>query len=574
MTQSSLLQRLKERKLVQWAVAYLAGAWVIYEVTSTVGGHWKLPDSFFQGLFLILAVGFFIILVLAWYHGEKGRQRVSGPELLMVAALLVVAGAAISFVGKGVGDQGGTAVHSWVAADDQRPSIAVLLCDNFSPKPEDAFRAQGIHEEIMLRLQGISSIRSIGRTSVLQFVEDPRPVNEVASALGVGFLGECSVLKDPEQTQIRVTFQLLDARGTQLWAESYDRDLTVANIYEIQGDIAQRVATSVGARLMPTEKNWIGTAPTENLLAYDLYTQGRILWWTRGVEALEQAIELFQRATVLDPDFALAFSGLAETYAILPELKGVPFSDILPLARAAAEKALSLDPDLAEAHTASGYLHAVFEWDREAAERDYLRAIQLNPDYGTAHQWYAELLGASGRWEEALGEIKRAIELDPRSPASNMIMGFLLLYTGRHAEAIQSFERSNAIVPEFPPPCWGLGDSHMLTGDYEEAATWYMRAAALDGSDPQIAPVFLTALSNPERLSQAVQVLKASETENRAAAYLALLGETDEALAALERAFDEHAPYLPWINSIPYYDGIRSDPRFQALLRRMNFPVE
>jgi len=574
MPSPSLLQRLKERKLVQWTLAYLAGAFVVVQLLDAVADPLGLSSAVHLGILTVLIVGFFITLVLAWYHGEKGRQRVSGPELLMVAPLLVVAGVALAMLGRGGEVPAPSAIPSPVPGDADRPSIAVLLCDNFSPNPEDAFRAQGIHEEILLRLQGISSVRSIGRTSVLQFAENPPPVNEIADALGVGFVGECSVMKDPDLTQIRVTFQLLDASGAQLWAESYDRDLTVANIYDIQGDIAHRVAGSVGAVLLPADKDRIATTPTENLLAYDLYTRARILWWTRGEEALEQAIGLFQAAIAEDPAIAVAYAGLAETYAILPELGGPPFSisEILPLAREAAEMALSLDPGLAEAYTASGYISAVFEWDREAAERDYLKAIELSPDYGTAHQWYAEMLGVSGRWEEAFAEIQIAIELDPRSPGSNSIMGWLLTHSGQHADAIQWFERSHAIAPDFIAAPIGLAHTYMLMGDYDAAASWYEIWAGPSGTDPEVSRAFLAALSDPARIPEAIRVFRAGGENLWVAQSLALLGQTDEAFAALERAFDEHSLYLPWINSIPDYDGIRSDPRFQALLRRMNFP--
>jgi tetratricopeptide (TPR) repeat protein len=249
---------------------------------------------------------------------------------------------------------------------------------------------------------------------------------------------------------------------------------------------------------------------------------------------------------------------------------GPPYSEVLPLAREAAEMALSVDPNLAEAHNASGYINAVFEWDWEAAERNYRRAIELNPDYGTAHQWYAEMLGPLGRWDEAFVEIEKAVELDPRSAASNAIMGYLLFSSGRPSEAVRWFEQAHVIAPEFPGACWGLADVYAAMGDLEEAGTWYERAATLVGGDLEIAPVFLAALSDPGKVPEAIGVLKASEDNHRAMQYLALLGETDEALAALERAFEEQAPYLPWINALPFYDGIKSHPRFQALLHRLN----
>jgi len=561
---------LKEAKIVQWALAYLAGAFVVFQLLDALAEPLGLPAGAQRGVLVIVGVGFFVTLVLAWYHGEKGRQRVSGPELVMVAALLVVAGVALSMLRGTRAETEPGALPGSVTTSDDRPSIAILPCDNFSPKAEDAFRADGIHEEILLQLQRISSIRSIGRTSVLQFAEDPPPVDEIAQALGVGFVGECSVLKDPDQTKIRVTFQLLDATGAQRWADRYDRDLTVADIYDIQGDIARRVASSVGAVLTPAEEDRLDSTPTDNLRAYDLYTQGRLLWWSRGPEALERAIGLFQAAIAEDSTFAKAWAGLAETYVILPELVGSSPGELLPLAREAIEAALALDPDLAEAHTASGYIHAL-EWEWEAAEEDYLRAIELSPDYGTAHQWYAEMLAPSGRWEEAFEETRRAIELDPRSPAINSIMGTLLAYTRRPAEAIPWFERSIAIAPEFVPPLFGLAFSYQSMGAYEEAASWYRRYAMLPGFDLEAAQAFLAALEDPVSRPRAIRRLRASEDHDRAARYLAVLGDADGAIAALEQAFDEHARYLPWANSIPDYDEIRGDPRFQDLVRRMGF---
>ena len=256
----------------------------------------------------------------------------------------------------------------------------------------------------------------------------------------------------------------------------------------------------------------------------------------------------------------------------MPELGGPPFPEILPLAREAAEMGLSLDPDLAEAHTASGYISAAFEWDWEAAEREYLKAIELSPDYATAHQWYAEMLGPSGRWEEVFTEIRIAIELDPRSPASNMMMGWLLTCTGQHAEAIQWYERSHTIAPGFVPPLAGLGDTYVSLGDYVAAASWYERADAISGADPEVARAFLAALSDPAKIPEAISVFRAGGDNLSVAVWLAHLGQADEAVAALERAFDEHSAFLPWINSRPDFDGIRSDPRFQALLRRLNCP--
>jgi len=571
MPEPSLWERLKRRKIVQWAFAYLAGAFVALQLQDALGEPLGLSTAVQRGVLVIVAVGFFITLVLAWYHGERGRQRVSGPELMMTAALLVIAGVALSMLTGRQEELGPDVVLRSVSATDARPSIAVLPCENISPNPEDAFRAQGIHEEILFQLQGISSIRSIGRTSVLQFAENPPPVNEIAQALGVGFVGECSVMKDPVETRVRVIFQLLDANGAQLWAERYDRDLTVADIYEIQGDIAYRVANSVGAVLTPAGKDRVASPPTNNLRAYDLYIQGRLLWWSRGPQAMEQAVGLFQAAIEEDSSFAKAYAGLAETYANLPELVGASPAELLPLAREAAERALALDPDLAEAHTALAYIHGL-EWDWGAAEQEYLRAIELSPDYGTAHLWYAQqVLAPLGRWDEAFAEARKAVELDPRSPASNSLMGMLLTHTRRPADAIRWFQRSHSIAPEYVPPLWGLAHAHRSMGDYDEAELWYERYAVLPGFDLDAARTFLAALDGRLDRSKAIAALRTSADYDNVARYLAILGDADGAIALLEHAFDEHNEYLPWINSIADYEKIRADPRFQDLLRRMGF---
>jgi len=566
----SLLQRLKERKLVQWAVAYLAGAFVVFQSVEVMAEPWGISPALQRAVHIVLVIGLFIALVLAWYHSEKGRQRVSGPELLMVAALLVVAGVALTLLRP----QEGTFAPIALEGDD-RPGIAVFPCENWSPDPEDAYFARGIHDEILLRLSRISGLRSVGRESMEWYDERSLPTRQVAQELGVGYLGECSVLKDAERNQIRLTFQLIDgSTGTQIWAENYDEDLTARSIFDIHTDLAGQVARQVGARLTPVEQERLAKRPTESSEAYDLYLRGRDLWWTRGPGALEQAIEVFEAAIAEDPDFALAYAGLAETYAVLPEHTSRSSAKILPLARAAADRALSLAPDLAEAHTASGYIHAVFEWDWEAAERDYVSAIELNPDYATAHQWYAEMLAMNGRWDEAFAEINVAVALDPRSPAANNVMGVMLSLTGKPHEGIQRIQRALAINPELVGPGWSFGYSYLEMGDYVEAASWFDSAASQIGQDPEVHRAVLAALSDSTKIPEAVRAVRETPDfwPSGKAMLMAYLGQAEEAIAALEQAVEEHAPMplLIWPKVSPAYEEIRSHPRFQALLRRMN----
>jgi adenylate cyclase len=572
---ASLLQRLKERKLFQWALAYLAGAWLVFQGIEVLAEPWNLSQSIIRAIHLLLGIGFVLALVLAWYHGEKGRQRVSGPELLMVAALLVIAGAALCLVRVEGEAPSTTATFGSPGAGAEKPAIAVLPCDNISPNPEDAYLADGIHEEILLRLSKIRSLTSIGRKSVEWYRDNPRPIREMAVELGVGYVGECSLRKDAEQNRIRLTFQLLDAgTGGQVWAENYDRDLTASSLLEMESDVAQQVARSVRAVLTLEERARIEAVPTENLEAYDYYLRGRHFWNRRSLAAFDSAIDYYNRAVLLDREYARAYAGLAETYVLLPEYGGPAISEVLPLAKAATERALSLDPDLAEAYAASGYLKAVFEWDRDSAEQDLLKAIELNPDCATAHYWYAEVLGVTRRWDEALDEARRALELDPLSVAAHAYVGLLLMDSGRSDEAIPVFERTLEIGPYWENTVNVLATAHVLRGDYTAAAPLYDRLAELTGTDPEVYRAFLAALSDPSKTPAAVAALQTSNVygEVGSSDYLALLGRSDEALAALEQAYEARRPYLPWVNAHIWYERLRSDPRFQDLLRRMNFP--
>lgn len=410
---SSLLQSLKERKLVQWAIAYLAGAWVIFEATGTALEAWNLSPLLVRSIHLLLVVGFFVTLVLAWYHGEKGRQKVSGPELLMVASLLVVAGVALSFLGPP-----SPRTETTVAVDQDpgegSPRVAVLPCINASPDPEDAFRADGLHDEILLKLQKISSLVSIGRTSVLQFGADRTPPSIVAGSLGVQYVGECTVQRSG--SRFRVIFQLLDAAGVQVWAEEYDRELTI-DILDIQIDIAQQVAQAVGVTLTPAESLRVESRPTAILTAYDLYQLGRGRWMKREGAAYGEAIDFFEAAITEDPSFALAHAGLAQTYMLIP-IHGdepVDLHEEYAKAKEAVGQAMILDPDLAEAHSALGFISYAYDWDWAAAEQHLLRAVELDPGDAETHAWYSDLLQILHRDEEARAQARYALDLDPLS---------------------------------------------------------------------------------------------------------------------------------------------------------------
>jgi serine/threonine-protein kinase len=266
MPEPSLLERLKERNL--------AGAFFVYSGLDPARETWGIPETLIRGVHILLIAGFLITLVLAWYHGEKGRQRVSGPELLMVAALMVVAGVALTMLPQEAGGPESGAQESLATPLDDRPGIAVLPCVNHSPDPDDAYLAPSIHDEILLKLGRISAIRSMGRETVEWYRQHPLSPTELANELGVGFVGECSVQNDPNRDQVRLRFQLMDASGAQVWTQDYVTDLTTENLFDIQSDVAQKVAAALQAEIAPDEQTAISALPTADLNAYRLPSGG------------------------------------------------------------------------------------------------------------------------------------------------------------------------------------------------------------------------------------------------------------------------------------------------------------
>ena len=576
-----LLQRLKERKLVQWALAYLAGAFVVFQLLDALETPLGLSATMQQGILVVIGVGFFVTLILAWYHGEKGRQQVSGPELLMVAALLLVAGVALSTLsGRDGGTDPSVASHL-VAVDDNRPGIAVLLCDNFSPNPEDAFRAQGIHEEILLRLQGISSLRSIGRTSVLRFAENPPEVSEIASALGVGFVGECSVLKDPDASQIRVTFQLLDASGAQVWADSYDRDLTVGNLFDIQSDIAQQVAGNIGAVLTPREQDRIEFRPTEDLGAYDFYLLGRTRWLTRSVPAMYEAIGFYEAAIELDSTYASAYAGLAETHLVLtffdPNLNQTEVLDFAAQARGAAEHALTLDPGLAVAHAALGFGMFWYDWDWDAALEELRLATELDPGNSQARAWLTELLISLGRYEQAVVEGSIAAKADPRSINENSAYGRALWAAG-DLEAAEDQLRYTVELENGAYFAYSLSVLLAQQGRFEEAEDAGLRFLRSWGAPADVVDslhVVLRAAWEPGLRERGIAILRNLESTtpnlDLHGQLYASLGAMDEAITAVRNLVELHS-YQVAILNWPEYRILHSDPRFLAIVDEVGLP--
>ena len=453
-------------------------------------------------------------------------------------------------------------------------SIAVLPFENLSEDSDNTYFADGIQEEILTRLAKIGDLKVISRSSTRDYQRKPRNLADIAKQLGVATILEGSVRKAADR--VRVNVQLINAQtNSHLWAETYDRKLT--GVFEVETDIAKTIADSLKAKLTRSERQAIAVRPTANPEAYELYLKGRFLWNKRTGADMRKAIDYFNHAIAQDSNYALAYAGLADCYDLLHEYSDLSPKESYPRAKAAAIKALELDDTLGEAHTSLAYSLVNYDWDWRGAEREYQRAIQLNPNYATAHQWYAECLSMLGRHSEAIAEIKKAYELDPLSLIINQGVGGKYLYARRYDEAMAQFHRTLELYPNFPPTHQRLGWCYAQKRMYDEAIAEMQKAVDLSGNSTQMIAALGWAYAAAGRRDMAQSIIAELERRSKEsyvdnyflATIFAALGEKDEAFALLDKACAERSYWMPWINIDPQLDNLRSDSRFDALGQRV-----
>jgi len=467
------------------------------------------------------------------------------------------------------------------AGDTSRPrirSLAVLPLQNLSGDPSQDYVADGMTEELIGRLSRIHGLRVISRTSTMHFKNTQLSVPEIARMLAVDAIVEGSLVQ--EGHQIRVHAQLIRAATDEhIWAGEYQREYQ--GILEVQEEVTRNIVEQIELNLTPAERARLASRPPVDPQAYENYLRGRYYFSQRTEDALHKSIASFQQAITSDPGYAPAYSGLSEAYAMLGFRGGFPSKDALSGAKKAALKAIELDDTLAEPHASLAFIAETYEWDWPAAEREYKRALELNPGYAQAHNWYGGYLTYTGRFNEGVVEAMRARELDPLSLPLNNALAGRLLAAGHYDEALRQIQTTLELDGHFAPAHQTLGWVYLHGGKQDDAIREFRNALELAGAadtDVQLDLGFAYAVSGrPDEARRILANLQQLHQQGIVpAASLATLygalGESNEAFAWLEKAYQERDPQLTYLKAGRRFEPLRKDPRFGQLLRRVGLP--
>ena len=455
-------------------------------------------------------------------------------------------------------------------------SIAVLPFVNQNNDPNVDYLADGIPESIINSLSQLPNLKVMSRNSVFHYKGKEMDAQAVAKDLKVQAVLTGRVAQRGDGLSIYV--ELINAQdNSQIWGQQYDRKSS--DLVSLQNEIARDVSSKLKTKLSGMDEQKLAKTYTANSEAYQLYLRGRFYWNKRTVEDFKRAVPYFQQAIDKDPNYALAYSGLADCYALLGVFGAGPPMVWMPQAKTTAMKALALDDNLGEAHASLGQITWYYDWDFTGAERELRRAIELNPSYATAHQWYAEILSSEGRHDEAIAEIRRALELDPLSLIINRVYGDLLLNARRYDEAISQCGKTLEMDPNFPTTHGCLGRAYGEKRMYDQAFAEFMEYSHVSLSPEELASIkeaydrsgwnaFLQA-----RLTFLLgRSKKRYVTAFAVAALYARLNQKDEAFAWLENAYQERDYQMTGLKVMFEFDSLRADPRFADLLRRVGLP--
>jgi TolB-like protein/Flp pilus assembly protein TadD len=453
-----------------------------------------------------------------------------------------------------------------------RRRVAVLPFDNISPDPNDEYFSDGLTEELITVLSRVEGLEVIARTSVLRYKGGTKQVSAIGNELRVGAILEGSVRKAGDR--IRVTAQLIDAVSqAHVWSGTYDRRMD--DIFAVQSEIAGNVANALRLELTTHETSKVRRA--KNLEAYTMYLKGRFASNKLDKETLLKAIEYYEKAIALEPDFAPAYAGLADTWLVLGFFELAPPDEAFQNAKTYAKRGLELDDSLEEGHVALGRIMRMYDWQFEAAEMELKQATDLSPNLAAAHAYRAQGLATLGRIDEALAEATRALELDPFSAMTCQITGTVYLYNEHYDEAIEVYKRALELDPSLAFALDNLGLSYVQKGLFETGISLILKSLEIEGSNPLVLNDLAYSYGRAGKPEEASKILarlmemrsKGNGFAPAIAGVYATLGEYDLAFEWLEKAFEEHSPYLASMRHDFVFDPISSDPRFENLVHRI-----
>jgi adenylate cyclase len=449
--------------------------------------------------------------------------------------------------------------------------VAILPFANLSPDPNDRYFADGMTEELISTISKIRELGVISRSSAMRYRDTTVPLGQIGRELRVGSILEGSVRK--AGNKVRIAAQLLNVESDRyIWSQNYDRDLT--DIFGVQGDIAERVAGGLKVELLQKEKKSLGKKTTTSPEAYTLYLKGRFYWNERSEDGAKKAIRYFEEAVQLDPKFAEAYSGLADAYAILADYGWMAPARAGLMARENAMKALMIDDTLAEAHASLGLVSVNHLWDFASGEREYKRAIELNPNYASAYHWYSVMLFFRRKYQESYEMMERAQELDPSSHVVKQGLAVALLGLGRTAEAMEKFNRIAAENPDFVAVHYWLTVGHLTLNQFPEAIKEAEREVELDGGsdDAKLDRAWVLALAGEKgAATRLVSELGPKSTEYVSPVSFALVdlaaGREEAGYQWMKKAAEEHDSFLLYFRSVPLFSKYWSDPRWAEIER-------
>lgn len=572
---------LKRRNIYKIAVAYAFVGWLLIQIATQISPFFDIPNWVVRLVVILVVVGFPFALVIAWAF-EITPQGIKRTEVVDPGAppvskrrawifVVIIAGAlsiGLFFLGR-------YAASTFTERLGLSPkTIAVLPFDNLSADPDNAYFAEGVQEEILMRLSKLPGFKVISRTSTQRFKGSPDNLPEIARQLGVMHILEGTVQRAADH--IRVNVQLIKATNdSHVWADSYDRKTT--DLFGLEIEIAQGVADNLQAKLTSSEQRAMTVRPTQSTQAHDLYLRGRFFWNKRSAADFKTALGYFEQAAKADPDYAVAYSGMADCFLLLPLYGSGTPADLYPQAMTMAKKAIALDPTLAEPHASLGLLHSLFDFDFPASVYEFEQAIRLNPNYATAQQWFGDsTLPALGQFDRANAQMKRAVELDPLSVIINEDVGFIYWLTGRHQDAVAQLRKTIEMDPGSYYAHRDLGHALDSIGDLPGAITEYEKAVHLD-DDPSSLALLGAAKAKAGDRPAALAILRQLE-ESAKHRYVAeyffaivdlALGDKDAAMRWLESSYAKRQPDLNWIRIDPDLRLLHGDPRFEKLAEKI-----